>query len=140
MEDLCNEFSKLEVVEAADMPSDVGFGGISYMCILILYAMYMPSRVEAKPDDAPLEDAAAEKKPGSPLGRRLTQILRSLPSKKGKTKKPSSSSTSSSSPSPAPEEPAREDETQEQQIHPAAATTATANNTASTAPIVQATA
>lgn len=74
--------------------------------------------IEPKPD----EEAKAATG-GAPLGRRLTQILRSLP--KGKKKTTTSSGSSSSS--------THQDETPAAQSHPAAAATATT-------PTVQATA
>ncbi|KAI7877163.1 hypothetical protein K492DRAFT_171985 [Lichtheimia hyalospora FSU 10163] len=77
------------------------------------------SAAEPKPDEEP----KAANTGAAPLGRRLTQILRSLP--KGKKKTTTSSGSSSSS--------THQDETPAAQSHPAAAATATT-------PTVQATA
>ncbi|KAI8148852.1 hypothetical protein BJV82DRAFT_589854 [Fennellomyces sp. T-0311] len=96
---------------------------------------------EAKPDDAPQpqESTSAEKKPATTqLGRRLTKLLHSVSTKRGKKSGSSTSSSSSASSKhkdetpEAPKAEAAAPAVQDQQIHPAAASTTT--------PTVQATA
>lgn len=83
-----------------------------------MHKLNIGSFLEPKPDEEPKATGS-----GAQLGRRLTQILRSLP--KGKKKSTTSSGSSSSS--------THQDETPAAQSHPAAAATATT-------PTVQATA